>query len=96
MNSVRHFPVDLRGGLLRWFSERDVGPTAIWGRFAQLNGYGTVEDLARSYDDRFGPGSADAFRSRMDDYWSTLRDQTPVAQGAAPDTLRRVRSARRP
>ena len=96
MKDIRYFPVDLRGGILRWFSEKSVGPEAIWRRFAQLHGYGTVEDLARSYDARCGAGSEAAFRLRMDEYWLRLRDQTPSAQGANDETLARVRLSKAP
>ena len=47
----------LRGGLLRWFTDQHLGPRDIWGRFAQQQGYGIVEDYVRGLDARFGAGT---------------------------------------
>jgi hypothetical protein len=36
MDDLRYFGMDVGGGLLRWFSEQEVGPMKIWTRFAEL------------------------------------------------------------
>jgi hypothetical protein len=87
----QHFPSDLRGGLLRWFSDQQVGANLIWGAFAQGQGYGTVEDYVRSCDRRLGDSAEATCRARMDDQWALMVQQTPKAQGADPQTLERVR-----
>ena len=87
----QHFPSDLRGGLLRWFSDQQVGANLIWGAFAQRQGYGTVEDYARACDARFGNGAEATCRARMADQWALMVEQTPKAHGASPDVLERVR-----
>ena len=91
MRELTYFPMDLRGGLFRWFTDQHVGARDIWGRFAQRQGYGTVEDYLRGLDARFGAGAAAATRARMDDYWSMLCAEVPSSQGASPDALHRVR-----
>lgn len=83
--------MDLRGGMLRWFSDQHVTPREIWGEFAQRGGYGVVEDYVRGCDRRFGPGASDACRARMDEHWQQLVASTPAAQGASPATMEKVR-----
>jgi hypothetical protein len=83
--------MDLRGGMLRWFSDQHVTPTEIWGQFAQRGGYGMVEDYLRGCDARFGRGAADACRARMDEYWRQLAASTPAAQGASVAAMEKVR-----
>jgi hypothetical protein len=87
----QHFPSDVRGGLLRWFSDQHVGPNLIWGAFAQRQGYGTVEDYVRACDRRLGDGAEATCRARMDDQWALMVQQTARAQGATPDVLEGVR-----
>jgi hypothetical protein len=91
LDDHEYFPMDLRGGLLRWFSDQGVGPQMIWGGFAQRNGYGTVEDYVRRCDARFGEGAEAACRAQMDEYWQRLATQTPAAQGARPESLLKVK-----
>lgn len=91
VRQLMYFPMDLRGGLLRWFTDQHVGARDIWGRFAQRQGYGIVEDYLRGLDARFGTGAAVATRARMDDYWTMLCAEVASAQQASPDALHRVR-----
>ena len=45
MHDLEYFPMDLRGGLRRWFSSSTTSVCETsWGTFAQRHGYATVED----------------------------------------------------
>ena len=92
IGAPRDFPVDLRGGLLSYIAQ--TGKTkaeSIWWRFAQHEGYGTIDDYLTACDRRFGEGAADTTRERMEAAWDRFVAQTPSAQAGSPEAVRRVK-----
>jgi hypothetical protein len=84
-------PPDVRGGLLSYISEAGQSKSdAVFWRFAQREGYGTVED----YVD--GSGEPEAVRARMDDAWDRRYRQSAVAQAGSAEAVAKVRAATRP
>lgn len=87
---------DVRGALVRYFKDKSAKPDAIWSRYAQEQGYGTLADYMRDCDRRFGPGAGDALRARMSAEWQELVSAVPRAQAATPQSVANVELSQRP